>query len=372
MRVKGIVPVFFVLILILTTAAFFQILRPYFFAILWAAILAIIFHPMKTKLRSMLGDKNGLATLLTIITIFLSVFIPLVIILSSLAIECNDLYDKLQHNQNTLPLMFANIIEHLPSWGRRFLAQHEIFNINDIQQKLSDAAMKGGQYFAGSIMLIGRNTFGVAVGFVIMLYMLFFFLKDGAYLVSLILDALPMSRYVKHYLFIKFAAVSRATVKGTVVVALVQGTLGGIALYFAGVEGSVLWGSLMAFLSLIPAVGSALIWVPVVIYFFFNAAILKGILLIIFFVVVVGIIDNFLRPLLVGKDTKMPDYLVLVTTLGGLDIYGINGFVIGPLIAVIFISCWNLLSGRKNKENAREIDKAFLEEALSHIEEKKE
>ena len=135
---------------------------------------------------------------------------------------------------------------------------------------------------------------------------------------------------MKHHLFVKFAAVSRATVKGTVVVAVVQGALGGLAFYFTGIDGSLLWGALMAFLSIIPAVGSAIIWVPAVIYFFATGMLWKAIFLVVFFVVVIGLVDNILRPLLVGKDTKMPDYLILISTLGGMEIYGINGFVIGP------------------------------------------
>ena len=175
-------------------------------------------------------------------------------------------------------------------------------------------ALKGGQYLAGSVFLIGKGTFNFVVGFGVMLYLLFFLLKDGPYLVNLALEALPLSQHVKHHLFVKFAAVSRATVKGTVVVAVVQGALGGLAFYFTGIDGSLLWGALMAFLSIIPAVGSAIIWVPAVIYFFATGMLWKAIFLVVFFVVVIGLVDNILRPLLVGKDTKMPDYLILIST----------------------------------------------------------
>lgn len=110
-----------------------------------------------------------------------------------------------------------------------------------------------------------------------------------------------------------------------------------------GLDGSILWGALMAFLSLIPAVGSAIIWVPAAVYLFATGQLWQG-RLSLAFVIIVGTVDNILRPLLVGKDTKMPDYLILITTIGGMEIYGINGFVIGPLIAALFIACWNLLS----------------------------
>lgn len=367
---KGIGKGFFLLILAVTTLGFFHILGPYFSAILWATILAVIFYPLKMRICKYLGDKNGLAALITLLIICLIVFIPLAIVASSLAVECNALYNRLQNNQTELATVVSSVVNYLPEWMRHFMAENGLTSADQIQEQLSSAAMKGGQFFAGSIMLIGKSTFGFAVGFGVMLYLLFFLLKDGAYLVGLIFTTLPLTDHVKHHLFVKFAAVSRATVKGTVVVAAVQGALGGIAFFFADIQGSVLWGSLMAFLSLIPAVGSAIIWLPVVLYFLFTGALVKGLVLAFFFVVIIGLIDNILRPLLVGKDTRMPDYLILITTLGGMEIFGINGFVIGPLIAALFIASWNLLSGKEHEGNIDEINPEVIEAGLNQVEKK--
>ncbi|WP_409310000.1 AI-2E family transporter [Pectobacterium sp. B1J-3] len=362
MRIKGLTQGFFILILLAVTLAFFDVLTPYYSAILWAAILAVIFHPLKSKIRQKLSDRNGLASLFTVLIIFLIVFIPLGIIVSSLVVEINGVYTRLQDNSTQFPVVLAELFQHLPGWARHFLTEHNLDNAAKIQQELSQVALKGGQYLAGSVFLIGKGTFTFFIGFGVMLYLLFFLLKDGSYLVNLILESLPLSTHVKHHLLVKFAAVSRATVKGTAVVAIVQGTLGGIAFSIAGIEGSLLWGALMAFLSLIPAVGSAIIWVPAAIYLFATDMLWQAIFIVAFFVLVIGLVDNILRPLLVGKDTKMPDYLILIATLGGMDIYGINGFVIGPLIAALFIACWNILSGRDNQENIEGIDEDFIEE----------
>ena len=362
MRVKGLNIGFFIVILAIVTIAFFDVLAPYFSAILWAAILAVIFAPLKSLLRRKMGDRNGLASFVTLLIICLIVFTPLAIITSSLVVEINTVYTKLQTNSAQFPTVFASLLQHLPEWAQTWLADHDLNNAAQIQQKLSGFALKGGQYMAGSVFLIGKGTFTFTVGFGVMLYLLFFLLKDGAWLVGLILETLPLSTYVKHHLLMKFAAVSRATVKGTVVVAVVQGVLGGFAFWITDIDGSLLWGALMAFLSLIPAVGSAIVWVPAAIFFFATGALWKVLFLVGFFVIVVGLVDNILRPLLVGKDTKMPDYLILIATLGGMEVYGINGFVIGPLIAALFIACWNLLSGRDNRENVEEIDEEFIEE----------
>lgn len=366
MGFKGLTKFFFILILSVVSLAFFDVLSPYYSAILWAAILAVIFQPLKNKLRIQTGERNGLASLVTVIVICLIVFTPLTLTLSSLIIETNVVYTKLQHSDTQFPAVVAKMIAYLPVWAKQFLAEHALDSATQIQQKLSDVALKSGQYLAGSALIIGRGTFGFTLSFGIMLYLLFFLLKDGPYLVRLIMEALPLSRFVKHHLFAKFAAVARATVKGTVVVAVVQGVLGGLAFYIAGIDGSVLWGALMAFLSLIPAVGSAIIWVPAVIFLFTTNQIWQGFFIIGFFIIVIGLVDNILRPLLVGKDTKMPDYLILISTLGGMEIYGINGFVIGPLIAALFISCWNILSGRDHAGNAQEIDEEFIEEGKKH------
>jgi predicted PurR-regulated permease PerM len=142
----------------------------------------------------------------------------------------------------------------------------------------------------------------------------------------------------------KFTVVIRATVKGNIVVALLQGALGGLMFWFMDIHGAVLWAVVMAFLSLLPAIGAALVWLPVAIYFIVTGALWQGIGLIAYGVLVIGLVDNFLRPMLVGKDTKMPDYVVLISTLGGLAFFGINGFVLGPVIAALFMAVWSIFS----------------------------
>ena len=368
MKLKGINEGFFILLLLLTTIAFCFVLKAYYSSIFWAVILAVLFYPLKTRIRAWLGDRNALAAFLTLLVICLIVFIPLVIVTTSLAYEGNQLYQTVSQNRGNFAGDITQLIQHLPSFAQNFLERYGLTDVNTLQQKVSTLAMQGSHTLANSALMIGQGTFSFTVGFGIMLYLLFFTLKDGSYLVGLLLDAVPLTQHAKHHLLLKFAAVSKATVKGTVVVAIVQGALGGIAFWFLGVEGSVLWGALMAFLSLIPAVGSAIIWAPVAIYFLVLGPVWKGLFLIAFFVVVVGLVDNFLRPLLVGKETRMPDYLVLISTLGGMELFGINGFVIGPLIAALFIACWNLLSGRENQDNAEEIDPDFIAEGKDETE----
>ena len=207
---------------------------------------------------------------------------------------------------------------------------------------LDATAAQGSQIVAGQALTIGQNTFDFLVSFFVMLYLLFFLLRDGATLSSMVRNAVPLAKPHTHFLLNKFTTVIRATIKGNVAVAVAQGTIGGLAFWFLGVQGALLWAVLMAFLSLLPAVGAALIWGPVALYFLATGHIWQGAVLIFVGVFVIGLVDNILRPLLVGKDTKMPDYVVLISTLGGMALFGLNGFVIGPVIAALFMAAWSL------------------------------
>jgi predicted PurR-regulated permease PerM len=190
-----------------------------------------------------------------------------------------------------------------------------------------------------------------------MLYILFFLLRDGDKLANKIKQSTPLSANHKRHLFNNLVTVVRATVKGNVVVAAVQGAIGGVAFWFLGVQGPLLWAVLMAFLSLLPAVGAAIIWAPVAIYFLLTGAIWQGVTLIAVGVLVIGLVDNILRPILVGKDTQMPDFVVLISTVGGMALLGLNGFVIGPMIAALFITLWELFSVGNQKQDSDKLHK---------------
>jgi predicted PurR-regulated permease PerM len=155
--------------------------------------------------------------------------------------------------------------------------------------------------------------------------------------------AIPLTPSHKQELLHKFSHVIRSTVRGNLVVAALQGALGGIAFWFLGVRGALLWAAVMAFLSLLPAIGAALVWLPVALWFLATGATWHGVALAAWGVLVIGLVDNLLRPMLVGKATLMPDYVVMITTLGGMVVFGINGFVLGPVIAAMFFAVWHMV-----------------------------
>ena len=278
------------------------------------------------------------------------VIFPLAIITASLVREVNEVVASMRAGELDFGAYFLQIINALPAWVVDILDRYELGTITAIKERLSEGALQGSQLFASQALSIGQNTFHFLVSFAIMLYLLFFLLRDGAALSARIRHAIPLSEEYKRNLISKFTTVIRATVKGNIVVAITQGALGGIIFWILGIQGAVLWGVLMAFLSLLPAVGAGLIWVPVAIYFLVTGAIWQGLTLIAFGVFVIGLVDHILRPILVGKDTKMPDYVVLISTLGGMALFGLNGFVIGPLIAALFIAAWDLLATTKGTD----------------------
>jgi len=215
-------------------------------------------------------------------------------------------------------------------------------DIENIRGYLASSATGISEIIAQQALAIGRNTVSFTVKLVLMLYLTFFLLRDGDRLVALMNSAVPLSENRKLLLFRKFVEVTRATVKGNMLVAVVQGALGGLIFWLLAIPAPILWAVVMAFLSMIPAVGAALVWVPVALYLYATGAWFEASILVAYGALIIGLADNVLRPILVGRDTKLPDYIVLFSTMGGISLLGINGFVIGPLIAAVFLAFWNI------------------------------
>lgn len=339
----------FLVLLITVSLAFGWILWPFYGAVFWGTVLAILFTPFYRKMLSGMGRKRNLAALMTLVLCLIIVIFPLSLITASLLQEGAAIYDRIRSGQLDFGAYFQQVINGLPHWIVSVLDRYELAKLSTLQEKLSASAAQGSQIIAKQAVNIGQNTFDFIVGFGLMLYLLFFLLRDGAILSATIREAIPLSVEHKRHLFSKFTTVIRATVKGNIVVAATQGALGGVMFWILGIQGPILWGTLMAFLSLLPAIGAGLIWAPVAIYFLLTGAVWQGVSLIVFGVLVIGLVDNILRPILVGKDTQMPDYVVLISTLGGMALFGLNGFVIGPVIAAMFIAAWDLFSETTEK-----------------------
>ena len=345
----------FLLLLSGSTLAFLWVLAPFWGAVLWAVTLALLFNPLFQRLRRRLGQRDNVAALLTLLIVVALVIVPLSLVTASLVSDLTDLVQRTRSGELSPRAFFEKIVSLVPPWAFGWLQRLGAPDLNTLIDRISSLLLQGGQLLATRALTLGQNTFHFLVQFVVMLYLLFFLLRDGVALAQQVRQAIPLARRHTHYLLNKFSTVLRATVKGNVLVAVVQGALGGIALAVLGIGGAVFWGVVMAFLSLLPAVGAALVWGPVAAYLLATGAVWKAAALVAWGVLVIGLSDNVLRPILVGKDTKLPDYVVLITTLGGMSLFGLNGFVVGPTIAAMFLACWAVLQ--------REVEQGDTEDA---------
>ncbi|MBV7492004.1 AI-2E family transporter [Pseudomonas sp. PDM30] len=329
-------------LLVLVSAAFIWILLPFYGAAFWAVILGILFAPLQGRLQVKFGWQRNLTSLCTLSICLVIAILPVIIISALLVQEGASLYKSVESGELDIAGYVSQFKHSLPPYFQHQLDRFGMGELNGLREKIVKSAMTGGQELASKAFSFGQGTFEFIVSFFIMLYLLFFFLRDGAELARKVRAAVPLQEQQKRRLQLKFNRVVRATVKGNLLVAITQGALGGLIFWFLDVPSVLLWAVLMAFLSLLPAVGAGIVWVPVAAFFLLTGAIWQGVVLVLFGVLVIGLVDNLLRPLLVGKDTRMPDYMILVSTLGGLAIFGLNGFVIGPLIAALFMSSWDI------------------------------
>ncbi len=339
----------FLLLIVAVSLAFGWILWPFHGAVLWAIVFAILFMPLCRRLTRSMQQRRTLAAVATVLIVVLLVILPLALVTVSLLREATGVYERIQSGGLSFGRLFQQVLEALPAWATSLLDRFGLTNFGDVLERFSSGLLQGSQFLAARAISIGQNTFEFIVNLFLMLYLLFFLLRDGEALVRRIRSAIPLREAQQQALFSKFAVVIRATVKGNIVVAMVQGSLGGLIFWLLGIHAPLLWGVLMAFLSLLPAVGAAVVWLPVAIYLLATGNVWGGIILIAFGMFVIGLVDNVLRPILVGGDTKMPDYVVLISTLGGIAVFGLNGFVIGPVIAAMFIASWDLFAASRTE-----------------------
>jgi predicted PurR-regulated permease PerM len=329
-------------LLVAVSLALAWILLPFYGALMWGAIVALLFAPLYRRLVVRLRGRRTAAALLTLLVVLFIVILPFGFITASLAREAVGIYQAVQSGELNPATIFRGVFDAMPAWVRGLLQRYGLVDFEALQRWAATGLTQGSKLIATQAVSIGQDAFDFVVGLFVMLYLAFFMIRDGDALARIIRRAIPLDAEHKQELLDTFATVVRATVKGNVLVAIVQGALGGLAFGFLGVRGALLWGVLMAFLSLLPAIGAGLVWLPVALYLLVTGSLWQGIALVAYGVLVIGLVDNLLRPVLVGRDTQMPDWLVMVTTLGGMALLGINGFVIGPAVAAMFIAAWHI------------------------------
>ena len=339
-------------LLMIVTVLFTVILWPYSGAVSWAVFLAIVFSSLQDRSVQVCRGNRGWAAFGTLMVIVVSVLLPTALLTAAITQEAVAFYERVRSGDIQIGQYFQRGVEALPAWIRGLLDRFGVGDLTLVQDKVVELLGRSGQTITSRVFSIGQNTLEFLISFFVMLYLLYFLLRDGKELTAHAARAMPLKEEHTTRLLKQFATVVRATVKGNVVVALVQGTLGGLAFWTLGIAGALLWGAVMAVLSLLPAVGAAMVWGPVAIYLASTGSLLPALGLTLWGVLVIGLVDNVLRPILVGRDTRMPDYLVLIATLGGLTVFGLNGFVIGPVIAAMFLATWDIFAQARQEQQA--------------------
>jgi predicted PurR-regulated permease PerM len=332
----------FVALVLVTTAAFLWMVRGFLAPVFWAAVLAVLFQPAYRRSLELARGRAAAASTLSLLLVVLVVLIPTGLLLAAVAQQALWLYNGILSGDISLQAPLEFLERTLPA-ATEILARAGM-SIEQLRASLEGSAVIATQFVAARALTIGQNALRTAVMFVLMLYFLFFFFRDGERIVAGIVRALPMGDDRERRLLRKFAEVSRATVKGTLIVAAVQGALGGIMFAIVGIQAAIFWAVVMGILSLLPAVGAALVWIPAAIILIATGAIWQAVVVIIGGTLVIGVVDNLLRPILVGRAAEMPDYLVLLATLGGLSAFGLAGFVAGPVIAALFLVLWEMFA----------------------------
>jgi len=325
---------------VIITILFLWLIHGFFAPIFWAVVLGIVFYPLYKKILKITKNRASVSSILTIFLILAFIFTPIYFVSRAVTFEAKDFYDNFSKSENQISKYSAVVESKLSALG---------IETNDIEKKTIGFFKKVVFSIKDQAASIAQNTINSILMFFLMLYLLFFVFKDGQKLLKKISFVLPLGNKKEILLFEKFVSIVRAIFKGTLVVALVQGVVGGILLYFVGVESVFLWTIVMILLSIIPAVGPVFVLAPIAVFFFIGGNIFSAV------VVLVGalgisLIDNFLRPVLVGRDLKMHDVFITVSIFGGLSIFGILGLIIGPILAGMFILVWDFFQDEYRDE----------------------
>lgn len=340
----------FLLILAAVSILLVWVTWPFIGPLMWATLAAIMFQPLYNWSLTKTRGRRNPAAALSLLIIFVAVLLPALWIGSVVLNEAVKLVNRLQAEPIDVVAWVNDTYAMLPGSLQEFAAENGLADFSAIQDRLQEVLGESAGVIAQQALSIGSGALGFVLSFSIGLYVLFFLLRDGSRIGETILHSAPIERAIADRLGERFLGVVRAVIKGSGVVGVIQGTLGGIMLAIAGVPSALLLGVLMAILALIPAVGTALVWAPAGIWLILIGQVWQGVFVLGAGFIIISSVDNVLRPILVGRDTGIPDWIILITTLGGISLAGFSGIVLGPLVAGMFIASWSILQEQRAED----------------------
>jgi predicted PurR-regulated permease PerM len=310
------------------------ILKPFFYALFWASVIASVFRPLFCKINRKL-NRPDVSSSIVIVVILLIIFLPAAIISSLVIAESIDIYNSIDSSSPTLESSLKNTFN-------QFTHNPYIQKLNIKEKvwidKMAEATKAVANYLLGSLKGLTENALTFFVQFGVMLYALYFFVRDGNRFLQAIMRFFPLGNGREHILYEKFKVTAWATLKVTMIIGGIQGVLGGLIFFLTGIKGALTWAIIMVMTSIIPSVGCAIVWLPAAVIMIILGHIWEGIIILAFGTFVISMVDHFLRPVLLGKDVELHPLTIFLSTLGGIMLFGISGFVIGPIVASLFLS----------------------------------
>jgi predicted PurR-regulated permease PerM len=346
MEKKKIGRAFFLFLLIVLAIVFLAMVRPFFISLLLAALFAGLFYPVYSWLCRRIWSRPGFCSIVCVLLVLLVIILPIVILLGMFTIQAFQFKD-------TAEAQLREVAQKAPVWldqirQNRFIQMIPTEGI-DWQEKAAEGAKILSSLLLTAVSRTSKGAVQTVFMLFIMFYTLFYFFIDGPQILKRIKYISPLKDEYKDRIIERFLSIARATLKGTILIGLIQGTLGGITFYLCGVGSSIFWGTVMVIVSIIPGIGTVIVWLPAAVIKFAmgergpGIGILAGGL-------IISVVDNFLRPLLVGRDTKMHALLIFFSTLGGIVLFGIVGFLLGPILAAAFLTVIDIYAAEYREE----------------------
>jgi predicted PurR-regulated permease PerM len=328
----------FISLLVFATLAFLYLLKPFFTPLFWAAVIAGIFKPIYDRLLQKLNRPNLSASLMLCL-IVLIILLPAAIVASLLVAESLKIYQSISADTGLIEEKVRNTLSDLTN--HPYISQ---FHVDEqfFVDRFRDAIKNIANYIIVRLSGITQNTIVFLIQFGVMIYALYFFFRDGDRILKRALRICFLESGKGRILYEHFIATARATLKATILLGGLQGISGGIIFYVTGIEGAMIWGVLMTVLAILPGIGCSIIWAPAGIIMLLGGHLWEGVAILTFGVLVISLGDNLLRPILIGSDVELHPLLIFLSTLGGLVVFGLSGFVMGPIIASLFLAIWDM------------------------------
>ncbi len=327
----------------------YQIFKPFLSPIAWAIVLSLVFYPVYAFLLRYIKWRS-VASLVTLLMILLIIIGPFSYLSLLLVKELTFISDYAEGERLEA---LQSVLQH-PTVKAIIGKLTAMFDITEeeLDKTIVDNISKLGKELVSRITKGLGNIVVVALNFIFMAFAIFFLLKDGTGFLKRIRDYMPFSEEQKDRLTTQIRDIVISTVFGGVVVAIIQGIIGGFAYYLLGIPSPVVWGVATSIASFIPLIGAFAIWGPAAVYLFLQGAVLKGVALVIIGVFGISLIDNILKPIIIGSRTKMPILAIFFSVLGGIKLFGLIGLIMGPLVLAIFVSVVEIFRNIEGGQNA--------------------